>query len=1737
MSAAAKTSAPSPRATEHASSPRKVDAPKAASTPDVAAAQAVSGNQALQRLVGMDRAHAMSQVTPPDDPSERAADRLAARGGPVRNTPTSDSSVRAVHAAGASLDPALRAGMERHFGASLHGVRVHAGNEAARAAHALNARAFTYGRDIVFGAGQYAPHTRSGRSLLAHELAHVLLPSARAPLMRQPAGPDKQPGTDSGAGGQKAQDPDVKDEYVFVVDVPNPSLDPHKRARDEDKQQIAIHTPKDGAPLNLHFYIVPVTKLKPPATAAAPAKPAPAAPPPAPAATPNAPPAVPSNESFPPGSKATTIDGSKVLEVLASTPEHIITGEYVKFAVGAASTSAVKLADGTAMIIDAGINADNMGMTEKALSKLTIDKLAEFLGERPIREFLISHAHGDHISLAPDIIRRFPVDTIRINSVQTRWSGYKEARKELVEQQEARLKETFDKFKVDMEAERAKWTEETGRKFAEDQRQIEWEKHVESEFKARAETNPAFRRARERVLVQAKTNVLDVREFDLVPGRQVSGDPKADPERVEFKADDPYRIYETQGPIKNKDVLDQRKNVDDSKVDPNASSYVVDLPNGRRLIVAPDLRANNLKKLMARFESMLAELNKNNKGTPITVQQWDISHHMQKGWTGSAVTASQFSKIVDFLGKFALKKGSDFVVVSAEANLSNPNAPTLVDPANVWLLRSLGFEVFLATSGRDIRVIDIRTSQGNQVTGIIGTRAPGEGPPELSIRRAKMALDQINAELQAQRLAKPDSGSKKKKKGKKAEPESPPTDEEIAAEKAREARVKELETLRDTINKAYKEALAEITELSKPPAGSKTHTTKSLDDVTKREFPKQKALDELLEKHNFDKPQTTDLRLTEMALVVLKQDIGAEPPAPGTAAARAYELAQSRSRVLELEAIIKSSETITPEMQIELVAELTRYRKIIENELNPADPKQALLEGTSRTVLSDELTTTTAKLEKLGAAESQTQFKRDVESGILAEQEIIVLKPPTEQPKPSKGVETTGQVLEGFGRGMGVVMVVTTVRGQVDLIERLKNKKANLQEGVLGTVHNVAAGVVAVRMVRGMHVGLGAMAALAVLDIATVASRDYNTEEERNIEIAYSAISNSINLGLMAAGMAIARIPHPVTMIAGTLIAFAGPWILEKLGVHAWLERKLEFNPASVTQVKQTLRDLMVKYKTIIGSIELSKRTADASDSAVVGDRAAMKAEALKTVHDQRLEAAKLEREIMDEFDTAYQDARVEHSGLKDLDTYRAWFMSLRFRAGLDDTTVLDQLEQENIKAHADPDDPNKAPPPRLILIPDEVDSRFAEMDRKLQINVMATDTPDNIDAMKLWDKLDSELDDLQEIVDNSKDDEYEKKYSEHQRKVQAIIDNAYYRLDPRGQGTYRSKPLIQETPVRDMYLQKLQEKQARYLRIQHVHVVNLRARTGTELAGPDLIDADKSLPTVGIDAVMQMLENALSSYGSEIESGENPSPELAKSIVTDSAGAANYRTFIMTHPGFAAKLKRLQVDSEVVDSLFDQAKYMIAAGTDAAEQKKQRERYNKAELNRRVVESVRMDKLGIYFDSELDAISSAALKREIEKVAPLFGDQAKIRPLSEEELTALIKHEEYGGPGVNFLPPLATRLSKIEGGLGVDRYGNINNIFRLTGAVDLMVPGGVIHRTFPWPIATSEMNALVGGVRSAGRRVDMNGVESDWMTIVPLNDAAIRFCGGYSAWDTSINNLLPMNVELLEYKRDHPGQ
>jgi hypothetical protein len=75
---------------------------------------------------------------------------------------------------GSPLAADVRTRMEGQLGVSLAGVRIHTGADSAKAASDFAAKAFAVGSDIHFGRGEYAPGTKDGDRLLAHELAHTV---------------------------------------------------------------------------------------------------------------------------------------------------------------------------------------------------------------------------------------------------------------------------------------------------------------------------------------------------------------------------------------------------------------------------------------------------------------------------------------------------------------------------------------------------------------------------------------------------------------------------------------------------------------------------------------------------------------------------------------------------------------------------------------------------------------------------------------------------------------------------------------------------------------------------------------------------------------------------------------------------------------------------------------------------------------------------------------------------------------------------------------------------------------------------------------------------------------------------------------------------------------------------------------------------------------------------------------------------------------------------------------------------------------------------------------------------------------------------------------------------------------------------------------------------------------------------------------------------------------------------
>lgn len=96
---------------------------------------------------------------------------------------------------GRPLEPNVRDEMEGRLSHGLRGVRVHEDSEASEAARDLGASAYTVGEHVIFAEGKFAPETRAGRELLAHELTHTVQQSGAGPVPVNQSVPVEPAGT------------------------------------------------------------------------------------------------------------------------------------------------------------------------------------------------------------------------------------------------------------------------------------------------------------------------------------------------------------------------------------------------------------------------------------------------------------------------------------------------------------------------------------------------------------------------------------------------------------------------------------------------------------------------------------------------------------------------------------------------------------------------------------------------------------------------------------------------------------------------------------------------------------------------------------------------------------------------------------------------------------------------------------------------------------------------------------------------------------------------------------------------------------------------------------------------------------------------------------------------------------------------------------------------------------------------------------------------------------------------------------------------------------------------------------------------------------------------------------------------------------------------------------------------------------------------------------------------------
>lgn len=133
--------------------------------------------------------HAKLEMTKPGDQDEQEADavadvvvsgrkiaqKISAHGSSGISVPRQmESRLMQLQGSGQPLPGGLRSMMESRFGLGFPQVRLHTDAEAAGMSSRIGAKAFTFGSDIYFNRGQFAPETPVGQRLVAHELTHVV---------------------------------------------------------------------------------------------------------------------------------------------------------------------------------------------------------------------------------------------------------------------------------------------------------------------------------------------------------------------------------------------------------------------------------------------------------------------------------------------------------------------------------------------------------------------------------------------------------------------------------------------------------------------------------------------------------------------------------------------------------------------------------------------------------------------------------------------------------------------------------------------------------------------------------------------------------------------------------------------------------------------------------------------------------------------------------------------------------------------------------------------------------------------------------------------------------------------------------------------------------------------------------------------------------------------------------------------------------------------------------------------------------------------------------------------------------------------------------------------------------------------------------------------------------------------------------------------------------------------------
>jgi hypothetical protein len=154
-----------------------------------------------------------------------------------------------ISSGGRPLEPEVRGEMEGRLGHDFSDVRVHDDSAAHDSAKGVNAHAYTVGSNVVFQRDKYDPGSADGKTMLAHELTHVV---------QQRSGPVDG---SSAPGGIKVSDPSDRFEREASANaervmagpapVPTSATAPGVQRHAEDEADVQRHA-EDGTDVQRH---------------------------------------------------------------------------------------------------------------------------------------------------------------------------------------------------------------------------------------------------------------------------------------------------------------------------------------------------------------------------------------------------------------------------------------------------------------------------------------------------------------------------------------------------------------------------------------------------------------------------------------------------------------------------------------------------------------------------------------------------------------------------------------------------------------------------------------------------------------------------------------------------------------------------------------------------------------------------------------------------------------------------------------------------------------------------------------------------------------------------------------------------------------------------------------------------------------------------------------------------------------------------------------------------------------------------------------------------------------------------------------------------------------------------------------------------------------------------------------------------------------------------------------------